>query len=105
MVCDNMLQGLGRYLRCLGVDVRMLENEDDHRKAAEVSGVCVFITPICTPWSSLLNYQLVTLRSCKHTAESQLSGSAQEAVLCGNWNLVVPATVCGLGAPFPGGRK
>ncbi|KFZ60726.1 putative exonuclease mut-7, partial [Podiceps cristatus] len=37
VVCDNMLQGLGRYLRCLGVDVRMLENEDDHRKAAEVS--------------------------------------------------------------------
>ncbi|NWI13933.1 MUT7 Exonuclease, partial [Crypturellus soui] len=37
VVCDNMLQGLGRYLRCLGVDVRILENEDDHRKAAEVS--------------------------------------------------------------------
>lgn len=37
MVCDNMLQGLGRYLRCLGVDVRLLDNEDDHRKAAEVS--------------------------------------------------------------------
>ncbi|KFO85906.1 putative exonuclease mut-7, partial [Buceros rhinoceros silvestris] len=37
VVCDNMLQGLGRYLRCLGVDVQMLENEDDHRKAAEVS--------------------------------------------------------------------
>lgn len=44
VVCDNMLQGLGRYLRCLGVDVRMLENGDDHRKAAEVShvrGVCL----------------------------------------------------------------
>ena len=41
MVCDNMLQGLGRYLRCLGVDVQMLENEDDHRKAAEVSHLCV----------------------------------------------------------------
>ncbi|NWX37716.1 MUT7 Exonuclease, partial [Notiomystis cincta] len=37
VVCDNMLQGLGRYLRCLGVDVRLLDNEDDHRKAAEVS--------------------------------------------------------------------
>lgn len=37
VVCDNMLQGLGRYLRCLGVDVRMLENDDDHRKAAKVS--------------------------------------------------------------------
>ncbi|XP_062290274.1 exonuclease mut-7 homolog [Scomber scombrus] len=34
VVCDNMLQGLGRYLRCLGVDVVMLENTDDHRKAA-----------------------------------------------------------------------
>ncbi|XP_029469371.1 LOW QUALITY PROTEIN: exonuclease mut-7 homolog [Rhinatrema bivittatum] len=37
MVCDNMLQGLGRYLRCLGVDVKMLENDDDHRKAAEIA--------------------------------------------------------------------
>ncbi|XP_078498216.1 exonuclease mut-7 homolog [Lissotriton helveticus] len=37
VVCDNMLQGLGRYLRCLGVDVRLLENDDDHRKAAEVA--------------------------------------------------------------------
>ncbi|KAF0031365.1 hypothetical protein F2P81_015920 [Scophthalmus maximus] len=33
VVCDNMLQGLGRYLRCLGVDVVMLENTDDHREA------------------------------------------------------------------------
>nr|XP_056716101.1 exonuclease mut-7 homolog [Euleptes europaea] len=37
VVCDNMLQGLGRHLRCLGVDVRMLENDDDHRKAAELA--------------------------------------------------------------------
>ncbi|NXB79594.1 MUT7 Exonuclease, partial [Donacobius atricapilla] len=37
VVCDNMLQGLGRYLRCLGVDVRLLGNEDDHRKAAEIA--------------------------------------------------------------------
>ncbi|CAG04881.1 unnamed protein product, partial [Tetraodon nigroviridis] len=37
VVCDNMLQGLGRTLRCLGVDVLMLENGDDHRVAAKVS--------------------------------------------------------------------
>ncbi|XP_043914115.1 exonuclease mut-7 homolog [Protopterus annectens] len=37
VICDNMLQGLGRYLRCLGVDVKMLENDDDHRKAAEIA--------------------------------------------------------------------
>ncbi|XP_077162395.1 exonuclease mut-7 homolog isoform X3 [Paroedura picta] len=37
VVCDNMLQGLGRYLRCLGVDVRMLENDDEHRRAAELA--------------------------------------------------------------------
>lgn len=36
VVCDNMLQGLGRYLRCLGVDVVVLENTDDHRVAAQV---------------------------------------------------------------------
>ncbi|XP_063792299.1 exonuclease mut-7 homolog isoform X2 [Pseudophryne corroboree] len=37
VICDNMLQGLGRYLRCLGVDVLMLDNDDDHRKAAEIA--------------------------------------------------------------------
>ncbi|KAM9820163.1 exonuclease mut-7 homolog [Neosynchiropus ocellatus] len=37
VVCDNMLQGLGRYLRCLGVDVVMLENNDDHRVAANLA--------------------------------------------------------------------
>ncbi|XP_038623795.1 exonuclease mut-7 homolog isoform X2 [Tachyglossus aculeatus] len=37
VVCDNMLQGTGRYLRCLGVDVLILENGDDHRKAAEIA--------------------------------------------------------------------
>ncbi|KAM9325596.1 exonuclease mut-7 homolog [Gastrophryne carolinensis] len=37
VICDNMLQGLGRYLRCLGVDVMMLDNDDDHRRAAEIA--------------------------------------------------------------------
>ncbi|KAJ8260556.1 hypothetical protein COCON_G00162790 [Conger conger] len=37
VVCDNMLQGLGRFLRCLGVDVLMLENGDDHRLAAKLA--------------------------------------------------------------------
>ncbi|XP_010875670.3 exonuclease mut-7 homolog [Esox lucius] len=37
VVCDNMLQGLGRYLRCLGVDVLMLANDDDHRVAAQLA--------------------------------------------------------------------
>ncbi|XP_046901753.1 exonuclease mut-7 homolog isoform X1 [Hypomesus transpacificus] len=37
VVCDNMLQGLGRCLRSLGVDVRMLENTDDHRVAAQLA--------------------------------------------------------------------
>ncbi|XP_035246857.1 exonuclease mut-7 homolog isoform X1 [Anguilla anguilla] len=37
VVCDNMLQGLGRFLRCLGVDVLMLENGDDHSRAAKLA--------------------------------------------------------------------
>ncbi|XP_071396895.1 exonuclease mut-7 homolog [Centroberyx affinis] len=37
VVCDNMLQGLGRHLRCLGVDVLMLEPSDDHREAAQLA--------------------------------------------------------------------
>lgn len=37
VVCDNMLQGLARCLRCLGADVRVLGLGEDHREAAEVS--------------------------------------------------------------------
>ncbi|XP_047686546.1 exonuclease mut-7 homolog isoform X5 [Prionailurus viverrinus] len=35
VVCDNMLQGLARSLRCLGADVRVLGTNEDHRRAAE----------------------------------------------------------------------
>ena len=42
VVVDNMLQGLGRYLRCCGVDVVMLANEDEHDKAAKVIGGYVY---------------------------------------------------------------
>ncbi|XP_042819500.1 exonuclease mut-7 homolog isoform X1 [Panthera tigris] len=37
VVCDNMLQGLARSLRCLGADVRVLGTSEDHRRAAEVA--------------------------------------------------------------------
>ncbi|XP_040081584.1 exonuclease mut-7 homolog [Oryx dammah] len=37
VVCDSMLAGLGRTLRCLGVDVRVLHSGEDHRQAAEVA--------------------------------------------------------------------
>ncbi|XP_047686545.1 exonuclease mut-7 homolog isoform X4 [Prionailurus viverrinus] len=37
VVCDNMLQGLARSLRCLGADVRVLGTNEDHRRAAEVA--------------------------------------------------------------------
>ncbi|XP_017360957.1 exonuclease mut-7 homolog isoform X4 [Cebus imitator] len=37
VVCDNMLQGLARSLRCLGVDAHVLGSNEDHRKAAEVA--------------------------------------------------------------------
>ncbi|XP_032334908.1 exonuclease mut-7 homolog isoform X6 [Camelus ferus] len=35
VVCDSMLQGLARSLRCLGVDVLVLGAGEDHRRAAE----------------------------------------------------------------------
>ena len=38
MVCDSMLQGLARRLRCLGADVLVLGASGDHRQVAEVSG-------------------------------------------------------------------
>lgn len=37
VVCDNMLQGLARCLRCLGADVRVLGLGEDHREAAELA--------------------------------------------------------------------
>lgn len=42
VVCDNMLQGLARSLRCVGADVLVLGAGEDHRRAAEVSvlGLC-----------------------------------------------------------------
>lgn len=36
VVVDTMLQGLGRYLRCCGIDVYIMDNTEDHNKAAEV---------------------------------------------------------------------
>ncbi|TKC51670.1 hypothetical protein EI555_013240, partial [Monodon monoceros] len=35
VVCDSMLQGLARRLRCLGIDVLVLATGEDHRRAAE----------------------------------------------------------------------
>ncbi|XP_039076689.1 exonuclease mut-7 homolog isoform X2 [Hyaena hyaena] len=37
VVCDSMLQGLARSLRCLGADVHVLGTGEDHRRAAEVA--------------------------------------------------------------------
>ncbi|XP_061055521.1 exonuclease mut-7 homolog isoform X7 [Eubalaena glacialis] len=37
VVCDSMLQGLARSLRCLGIDVLVLATGEDHRRAAEVA--------------------------------------------------------------------
>ncbi|KAM9721108.1 exonuclease mut-7 homolog isoform 4-T7 [Dama dama] len=53
VVCDNMLGGLARTLRCLGVDVRVLHSGEDHRQAAECGvsqarlrcGICQCFTP------------------------------------------------------------
>ncbi|XP_029921768.1 exonuclease mut-7 homolog isoform X2 [Myripristis murdjan] len=54
VVCDNMLQGLGRYLRCLGVDVVMLKNTDDHREAAKLAQIEGRIILTCgQPYQSL----------------------------------------------------
>ncbi|XP_013417468.1 exonuclease mut-7 homolog isoform X1 [Lingula anatina] len=37
LVVDNMLGGLGRQLRCCGVDVVMLKDHEDHSEAIEIS--------------------------------------------------------------------
>lgn len=37
VVVDTMLQGLGRQLRCCGVDVAMIDPFADHSKAVEVN--------------------------------------------------------------------
>ncbi|XP_064649794.1 exonuclease mut-7 homolog [Lineus longissimus] len=36
VVVDNMLQGLGKQLRCCGCDVLILENHDDHDRAGVI---------------------------------------------------------------------
>ncbi|XP_041370176.1 exonuclease mut-7 homolog isoform X2 [Gigantopelta aegis] len=36
VVVDTMLQGLGRHLRSCGVDVRILENNEDHEKTVQI---------------------------------------------------------------------
>lgn len=37
VICDTMLQGLGRQLRNCGVDTLILENVDDHSTAVQVT--------------------------------------------------------------------
>lgn len=37
VVVDNMLHGLGKYLRLCGADVAFLDNDDDHMQAVQVS--------------------------------------------------------------------
>ncbi|XP_074250523.1 exonuclease mut-7 homolog isoform X3 [Saimiri boliviensis] len=49
VVCDNMLQGLARSLRCLGVDAQVLRSSEDHRRAAES---CIFPHPVPHQWRS-----------------------------------------------------
>ncbi|XP_022433767.1 exonuclease mut-7 homolog isoform X7 [Delphinapterus leucas] len=50
VVCDSMLQGLARRLRCLGIDVLVLATGEDHRRAAECTIVhsqsCAAITTV-----------------------------------------------------------
>ena len=36
IVCDNMLGGLGRELRRLGIDTVILDNDSDHSEVAKV---------------------------------------------------------------------
>ena len=36
VVVDNMLHGLGKYLRLCGADVVFLDNDDDHMQAVKV---------------------------------------------------------------------
>jgi len=36
VVCDTMLTGLGRQLRCCGVDVRLVDAATSHEMAAKV---------------------------------------------------------------------
>nr|XP_002131917.1 exonuclease mut-7 homolog [Ciona intestinalis]XP_026691532.1 exonuclease mut-7 homolog [Ciona intestinalis] len=37
VVCDNMLQGLARQLRCCGIDAKMLSNFEDHDVCAKIA--------------------------------------------------------------------
>lgn len=42
-MADNMLHGLGKYLRLCGADVVFLDNDDDHMQAVKVNYIWLVI--------------------------------------------------------------
>ncbi|XP_064249531.1 exonuclease mut-7 homolog isoform X5 [Passer domesticus] len=104
VVCDNMLQGLGRYLRCLGVDVRLLDNEDDHRKAAEIArqeGRVILTSGL--PYQTVCNcnkYLKVSRESMKQLVESSRQVSGEHSAGCpGSQSCSVTGPVCDTAQP------
>ncbi|XP_068067774.1 exonuclease mut-7 homolog isoform X2 [Anomalospiza imberbis] len=104
VVCDNMLQGLGRYLRCLGVDVRLLDNEDDHRKAAEIArqeGRVILTSGL--PYQTVCNcnkYLKVSREAMKQLVESSRQVSGEHSAGClGSQSCSVTVPVCDTAQP------
>ncbi|XP_077045113.1 exonuclease mut-7 homolog isoform X3 [Agelaius phoeniceus] len=104
VVCDNMLQGLGRYLRCLGVDVRLLDNEDDHRKAAEIArqeGRVILTSGL--PYQTVCNcnkYLKVSRERMKQLVESSRQVSGEHSAGCpGSQSCSVTVPVCDTAQP------
>ncbi|XP_041908012.1 exonuclease mut-7 homolog isoform X4 [Corvus kubaryi] len=104
VVCDNMLQGLGRYLRCLGVDVRLLDNEDDHRKAAEIArqeGRVILTSGL--PYQTVCNcnkYLKVSRERMRQLVEGSRRASGEHSAGCpGSQSCGVTVPACDTAQP------
>ncbi|XP_032933363.1 exonuclease mut-7 homolog isoform X2 [Catharus ustulatus] len=104
VVCDNMLQGLGRYLRCLGVDVRLLDNEDDHRKAAEIArqeGRVILTSGL--PYQTVCNcnkYLKVSRERMRQLVENSRQASEEHSAGCpGSQSCDATVPVCETAQP------
>ncbi|KAM4760888.1 exonuclease mut-7 homolog isoform 2-T3 [Cyanocitta cristata] len=104
VVCDNMLQGLGRYLRCLGVDVQLLDNEDDHRKAAEIArqeGRVILTSGL--PYQTVCNcnkYLKVSRERMRQLVEGSTRASGEHSAGCpGSQSCGVTVPACATAQP------
>lgn len=87
VVCDTTLRGLGKQLRCCGVDVKMLSNYDDHDDAAKIAVKDGRVILTCgAPYQSLSSQ--VPNGDC-FNVPCQLKAKLQAAIVLEHYNVKV----------------